>query len=357
MSASAVPSPPRAVALMRLSRHEAQARSTIAQRGAGLPVAFGSAWRAALQPLAVPEPLAEAAWTVRAEWAGAPFVLQWPAVAATELLASQLGDVSLPALPPELALAAAEAAMAGVIDQLQRLGRGAPQLLSLEAPSDAVAATAAAAGPAHAFRLELRASDGSQAVSARLQTDALGLLLLAGLVGRRALSAGALDEHAPLSLQAEIGHTRLSAADVASLGSGDVVLLDACHLGAGRTLWLTADGRAGLHAALAPSGDAAPPVLTVIHPWTATMPVSEPSADTPAASLDAVPVRLSFDIGELQFTLAQLRSLQAGQTLDLGHPLAGAVRIRANGALVGEGDLVEIDGQLGVSVRSLFAAG
>jgi type III secretion protein Q len=68
-----------------------------------------------------------------------------------------------------------------------------------------------------------------------------------------------------------------------------------------------------------------------------------------------VPLRVSFDLGELTLSLAQLRAMQPGQVLELGHPLAGAVRIRANGALVGDGELVEVDGQLGVAVRTLFA--
>ena len=85
-------------------------------------------------------------------------------------------------------------------------------------------------------------------------------------------------------------------------------------------------------------------------------PDAPPAQAAQAATLDSEPVRLSIDLGEVSLTLAQLRALQPGQTLDLGHPLAGAVRIRANGALVGEGDLVEIDGQIGVSVRHLFPA-
>ena len=84
------------------------------------------------------------------------------------------------------------------------------------------------------------------------------------------------------------------------------------------------------------------------------MPHLDPPLDE-AASFDAIPVRLSFDLGEIRLTLAELRALQPGQALQLGHPLASAVRIRVNGALIGEGELVEIDGLLGVSVRQLFA--
>ncbi|GAB1387144.1 hypothetical protein MASR1M59_22920 [Melaminivora sp.] len=75
------------------------------------------------------------------------------------------------------------------------------------------------------------------------------------------------------------------------------------------------------------------------------------------ASLADLPVRLSFDLGELTLTLAQLQALQPGQALALGRPLAGAVQVRANGVLIGAGELVQIDGQLGVSLSHLWADG
>ena len=86
-------------------------------------------------------------------------------------------------------------------------------------------------------------------------------------------------------------------------------------------------------------------------------PTSPASSDEAATSLQALPVRLSFDLGELGLTLAQVQALQPGQTLELGHPLAAGVNIRANGLLIGEGDLVEIDGQWGVAIRSLLRQG
>ena len=51
--------------------------------------------------------------------------------------------------------------------------------------------------------------------------------------------------------------------------------------------------------------------------------------------------------------LGQLGQLAVGQSFDLGRPLAGAVRVRANGALVALGELVEIDGRLGVALTQL----
>ena len=76
-----------------------------------------------------------------------------------------------------------------------------------------------------------------------------------------------------------------------------------------------------------------------------------------AVSLDSVPVRLSFDLGERTLSLGELKALQVGQSFDLVQPLSSAVQLRVNGALIGTGELVEIDGQIGVTITALGAKG
>jgi type III secretion protein Q len=354
-SPESMPSP-HAVALqpLRLTRNEAQARTTIAQRAGGLPLRLGtSTWQARLHPVTT-EPAAgwEAAYVVRLEWAGAAMALCLPAAAIEQALASVLDGATLPPVPSSLADAVLEAGVTHLLQDLQSLGRGTPQLLNWGPAQPSALQTL----PPHACDLFLAAEDGVHAIAGSLHLDGLGLLLVAGLVGKRAPLPGPLNDALPLALYAELGNTRLCANEVASIGPGDVVLMDAFFARAERTLWLSPDGKHGVHVSWPAAADPATPArLTVIQPWTETMPESPdtPKADT--ATFDSVPMRLSFDLGELSLTMAQLRALQPGQTLELGHALAGAVRIRANGALVGEGDLVEIDGQIGVSVRHLFS--
>jgi len=353
-----MPSPHATAALqpLRLTRNEAQARTTIAQRAGGLPLRLGTAaWQARLQPVAAASPTeADPGYVVRLEWAGAAMALCLPAAAIEQALAGVLGGAALPPVPSTLADAVLEAGVGVLLQDLQALGRGTPQLLDW-GPAHAEALQAL---PPHACDLYLAADDGVHAIAGSLHLDGLGLLLVAGLVGKRPPLPGPLDDSVPVALHAEVGFTRLPAGDAAALAPGDVVLMDAFFATADRALWLSPDGTHGLHVQWpAPTDAATPPRLTVIQPWTATMPASPDTSPAETAALDSVPVRLSFDLGEVSLTLAQLRALQPGQTVDLGHPLAGAVRIRANGALVGEGDLVEIDGQIGVSVRHLFPAG
>jgi type III secretion protein Q len=349
MSAPLSPAAP----LLRLTRNEAQARTTIAQRAAALPLLLmGTPWAAHLQPVATPATsatlVAPQSYRLRVEWGGALFALHLPNAAVEQLVSAALSGASLPALPPSLATVALETALADTLQSLQSLGRGAPLLLP---PSQADETL-----PPHALELKLQAQDGSNALAGLLFTDSLGLLMLAGLVAQRPPQPRASTPDLRLRLHAEIGSTLLPADILGQLEPADVVLMDICLATPGRSLWLSPDGRSGVHVHWPAASDGAPlPPLTVIHPWTHTMSTdTESAAPTAPISLESVPVRLSFDLGDLEITLGELQALQPGQALDLGHPLSGAVRIRANGALLGEGDLVEIDGQMGVSIRRLF---
>lgn len=363
---------------LALSRNEAQAYTAIAQRAMALPLhCAGSDWLARLHPViatawpatpspavpspavpvpAVPSPAAPGDTFASIEWAGALLQLQLPAAAAQLLLSALLDGAALPEIPADMQAATLEAALAELLARLESLGRGAARIV----------ATSVGQAPAalpHAFAWRLDAAAGAQAIAGMLRTDSLGLLLLAGLVAGLPAQDGPLTtDDIALQLYLDIGYATLETEELQRLAPGDVLLMQRSFLAAERVLWLQAPGAGGLHVQLpVPAGaaaDATPhaPSLTVVQPWTHSM----PALDTPlseAADLLAIPVRLSFDLGEISLTLAELRALQPGQSIRLGHPVASAVRIRANGALIGEGELVEIDGHLGVALRQLAAAG
>jgi type III secretion protein Q len=60
-------------------------------------------------------------------------------------------------------------------------------------------------------------------------------------------------------------------------------------------------------------------------------------------------VRLHVIVGEKVLTLAEANGLATGSVLDLDLP-AGPVRLAVNGRVVGEGELVDVDGRLGVRI-------
>lgn len=82
-----------------------------------------------------------------------------------------------------------------------------------------------------------------------------------------------------------------------------------------------------------------------------------PVAGTGAGSMEALgdlPVRLTFDLGERSLTLQELATIGDGHVFDLGLSPRHGVSLRVNGLLVGEGEIVEIDGRLGVAVTRIL---
>lgn len=68
---------------------------------------------------------------------------------------------------------------------------------------------------------------------------------------------------------------------------------------------------------------------------------------------DDAHVELTVGLGTTQLSLRQVFELAIGQVVPLGRPLAGPFEIRAAGKRVGSGELVSIDGELGVRIVSL----
>ncbi len=71
-------------------------------------------------------------------------------------------------------------------------------------------------------------------------------------------------------------------------------------------------------------------------------------------NLGDIPVRITFDIGERQILLKELSKLAPGYIFDLGLAPEHAVNLRMNGVRIGEGELVEVNGQVGVSITRIM---
>jgi flagellar motor switch/type III secretory pathway protein FliN len=67
---------------------------------------------------------------------------------------------------------------------------------------------------------------------------------------------------------------------------------------------------------------------------------------------DDARVELTVGLGTTKLSLRQVMGLAAGEVVALGRPLAGPFEIRADGKLIGQGELVDVDGELGVRIVS-----
>ena len=68
---------------------------------------------------------------------------------------------------------------------------------------------------------------------------------------------------------------------------------------------------------------------------------------------DEAHVELIVQLGTTRLTLRQLAELAPGAIVALGRPLAGPFEVRAAGRLIGHGELVDVDGEVGVRIVSL----
>lgn len=158
----------------------------------------------------------------------------------------------------------------------------------------------------------------------------------------------------PVLLRAEMGTATLTRAELDGLRTGDAVLVQHGWTDGPARLWL-GHGRWGLRAQVGADGAR----LRVTEPFhcraqgmDGDLPDAAPLADTPV-TLDELPVHLHFDLGQRSLSRAEVAALQMGQSLALAQPLSQEVSIRANGALIGRGRLLQVGGRVAVGITAL----
>lgn len=69
---------------------------------------------------------------------------------------------------------------------------------------------------------------------------------------------------------------------------------------------------------------------------------------------DNLTMPLVIELSKKLMTLAQVGELQKGQVLELSQKSTDPVNLVINGKSIGQGELVEIEGQMGVKILSLI---
>lgn len=172
------------------------------------------------------------------------------------------------------------------------------------------------------------------------------------------------------TLRAEIGNVDISAQDLSRLRVKDVVLVDAlsCRpdLGQGGTArFRLAAGRAGHFEASVEidSGRFRATLGSLVmgssgmageegNQGRAHVEEAQNSSDG-ADLLSDIPLHLSVEIGRVALTGEEVVSLKAGQVFDLNRVSGEPLDLSVNGRIVARGELVEIDGNLGVRIVTL----
>lgn len=71
------------------------------------------------------------------------------------------------------------------------------------------------------------------------------------------------------------------------------------------------------------------------------------------AGLAQLPLQLLFDIGECEMNMRELQALRVGSVIKLATQISEVVRVTINGRMIASGELVEVDGKIGVILARL----
>ncbi len=336
------------LSLPSLTSAQAHALRLLAQRAQAASFAWGGqTWQVSLRPHPTQTPVDAGpdAWWIRLSWSGWPFDLRVSETALQDWLRARFPDLDLPLLPDPLCASVLEAACDSLVALLQE-GTPDPVVLERWLPGGEPGR-----GLPHVVDIELRT--GRVVLRAQLSTSTPGLLFLAEQVAAREPACNDTEFDAlPVTLVAAIGMTWLGIDEVARLKPRDTILFDVRLLDEDGQLWIV-QGNAGFRV------QRQGPDLTVTEQfmtrgWTVPPEEEDGAPRSELSSLEDLPLRVVFDLGELTLSLGELRALQVGQPLSLARPLSSAVAVRVNGALIGTGELVDIEGELGVTLTSLF---
>jgi flagellar motor switch protein FliM len=188
-------------------------------------------------------------------------------------------------------------------------------------------------------------------------------------------------------LRAEIGRAQLLGSELANLRSGDVVVIDdmwarpdqgeggraKLRVGAGQRAIADAEllvesgrfrakitdfllGEGARNFQPPPEdfpGDREDPTRVVAPPKSPEGKYVSEDADR-VDLLNDIPLQLAVELGRVQVTAEEVANMATGHIIDLGRAAGDPVELSVNGKIVARGELVEIEGQLGVRVLSVL---
>jgi len=344
-------------ALPSIDSETAEQLDLIATRLPAGTFAFaGQTLRFKLAPLSGPLRRLTEPFQITLEWGGGQVHLVTGRAMLPMLYAHRFPQAQVDVLPEDLALAALQLSLNELTSHLEQLS-GRRVRLVRAGPADAKTLLPAPFRYSISLDSEV-ARDGIEGVVA---ADAAGLGLLALLARRQPPQSRSTDPSTPVPLRLEVGEMKIPLATLRGVALNDLLLPDTQIDAAAPAVRLRADSRHFVRATLKEGALVIESILQ-IEPMLQEERSMNPSSDRAATSdasglagLDGIEVRLGFDLGDKTLTFGELAALQPGQVLALDVALPRLVAIRANGSLIGRGELVQLADRVGVRVVELAA--
>jgi type III secretion protein Q len=185
------------------------------------------------------------------------------------------------------------------------------------------------------------------------QPDAYATLAIAPLASEPAAVPKELHElRMPIAF--ELGSTTLRLDEMRGIRAGDIVSVDRWQ-SKGRAVVVRGivAGHGSTWVALAEGSKIEVQAMNdlTITPLREADDKAQGNAALPLDRLDALEVTLRFEVGDLEVSLGELKSIGPGHVFDLAQPLnRSEVRVLAHGNLLGKGHLVAVGDRLGVRI-------
>jgi type III secretion system YscQ/HrcQ family protein len=152
----------------------------------------------------------------------------------------------------------------------------------------------------------------------------------------------------PLSLT--VGFTSLSLAELASLSAGDALLLE--HAAAEQAAYLHVPGTRYARSALLDRRSVVLGPRVELPTTHQQVPMNDEHTTRP---LNDAQIDVSAELARTSLRIFELERLAEGEILQLGVEVGEAVTLRAGDVIIARGELVDVDGRLGVLIRSIGA--
>ena len=354
----------RPLASPKLNRETRQALNILAMPRLPATVAFaGCDWQVKIRMLAHHEAqsaISGSAFTLRATLAGHPIALKVPVDFLGDILSATLPQgTPVSHVPESLSLALIEVAIGELVASLASVGI-AFELLGLEQSN-------ALGEYDHAVSAMLRRAPDDDASSCRIICFASdgALPVLASLCRQVPIDETLRAPDIPTKVRLEIGESSLPLMDFKDLGAGDVIFPDTISIPDDTgSILLRVSQRLGLRGVWKDTQITIQEVVTVNMPPSDAPEIVDEDSDilenetgantvsdpVDISSLADLPVRLSFDLGAQEISLSELNRTGVGSVFETGRTPENMVTIRANGAAVGRGELVDLDGRTGLRI-------
>jgi type III secretion protein Q len=270
---------------------------------------------------------------INAETGGIPFTMTAPRQLVHELVQALGASITVDDLPPDIGGLLLEASVASLLTLLENSTGQSIVLRGFQNLSR----------PPAGLPLTLNGPDRSWHLHLSCDADTLEKFLLPWPATERNL------DWLPIPGRLRAGLATLDLSLLRSLRNGDVLLMDTQHDEASVLMLTVAESFCAPAAMQGASVQVLAPAVRNPKEW-----IMSAREQNDGDDLGNLPVRLAFDLGHIDVPLGALRQLNAGMVLELGRKPQDFVEISANGRKIGQGELVEIDGMIGVRIARIL---